>query len=98
LAHVPTPQTDARETSGLTEAEVYHIPDEIVLEVRAREDDAPLLDLSRTEIVRPGRAGNLVFLVGVLLLALWGIFLGLYLLKSYLGINLSEGTSLGWMH
>jgi len=97
LARIPAPEVDAPETSPFTEAEVYHIPDELLLDIRAREDDAPLLDPSRPEIVRPGRTGTLVFLAGVLLLGLWGIFLGLYLLKSYLGINLSETTSLGWM-
>ncbi len=78
----------------LQSVDVMEIPADVTVEVRA-EETAPFPpdNLPSREIVRPSLAGNLLFLVFVGVLAVWGTFLVLYLLKSYLGIDIFPGFS-----
>jgi hypothetical protein len=85
------PETD----SGLQSVEVEEIPADLAATIPIWVNDMePLFDRTRDDIKRPSLVGNLVFIVSMVALGLWGAFLILYLLKSYLGIDVLESVSL----
>ena len=60
----------------------------------AEAGSAPPSESPRRDIKQPSLAGSLVFLAFVGVLGLWGMFLVLYLLKNYLGIDIFPSISM----
>ena len=84
-------ETDA----GFQSIGVEEIPTSIAKDARAAEAGlAPPSECPRRDIKRPSLVGNLVFLAFVGVLGLWGMFLLLYLLKNYLGIDIFPSISM----
>jgi hypothetical protein len=78
----------------LQAVEVEEIPADLVAENRPPVvDPVTLPDYPPREIRRPSLVGNLIYLAFVGVLAMWGTFLVLYLLKEYLGIDIFPGVS-----
>ena len=89
MAGTTTPRHPVESDTGLQSIEVEELPAFI-----AEEGPVAPSDLPRRDIRRPSLVGSVVFLAFVGVLGLWGMFLILYLLKNYLGIDIFPGVSM----
>jgi hypothetical protein len=94
MAQTQTTSSPPETESGLQSVEVEEVPADSARTPIWVNDMEPLFDRSRNDIKRPNLAGNLIFIISIVALGLWGAFLILYLLKSYLGIDVLQSVSL----
>ncbi|MCK4547907.1 MAG: hypothetical protein KAW17_10755 [Candidatus Eisenbacteria sp.] len=95
MAATRTTPSPTETEPGFESVEVDEIPvDHSTWDPTWVDDMAPLFDRERRDVKRPSTAGNVVFILCMATLGLWGGFLVLYLLKTYLGIDIFEGVSL----